>query len=49
MDNLIEEYGFIIISIICAAILFAGFIAGLEQDGFLGKAVVDFVNSLIGG
>ena len=49
MGDLIEEYGFIIVSTICALLLFAGFTAGLEHDGFLGKAVIDFVKSLIGG
>lgn len=49
MDHFIEEYGFIIVSVICAVLLFTAFTAGLSQDGFLGKSVVDFINSIIGG
>ena len=49
MDSFLEEYGFIIVSTICASIVVAGFVAGLDQDGFLGKSIINFVNSIIGG
>lgn len=49
MDSFIEEYGFIIISVLCAMIIIAGVLTGLEVDGFLGKAIIDFANSIIGG
>ena len=49
MDSFIEEYGFIIISALCAMIIIAGVLAGMETDGFLGKTIIDFANSIIGG
>ena len=49
MDNLLEEYGFIIVTILCATILVVGITAGLSHEGFLGGTIISYVNSLLGG
>ena len=49
MDNLIEEYGFIIVTAICVFFLLLSFNAGTTQDGYLGKAIIEYANSIIGG
>lgn len=49
MDNLIEEYGFIIVTAICAMFLLSSFEFGITSEGYLGRAIIEFANSIIGG
>lgn len=49
MDNFFDEYGFMIISAVCGTLLFLAFNAGLGHDGFIGKTVIEFAKSIIGG
>lgn len=49
MDNLIEEYGFVIITVLCTAFLLSAFETGMMSDGYLGKAIIELANSIIGG
>ena len=49
MDRMIEEYGFILVAAICAFVLSAAFMVGLEHDGFIGQTIIEQVKSIIGG
>lgn len=49
MDSLLEEYGFVIITAVCAIIMVVAFNVGLTQTGFIGKSILDFAKTIIGG
>ena len=49
MSDFFEEYGFVIITVVCMTFMLTAFRAGIGTDGFLGASIIDFVHSIIGG
>ena len=49
MDHLIEEYGYIIITAICASVMLIGFNEGLTEAGFISETITTFIKTIIGG
>lgn len=49
MDSLFEEYGFVMITAVCAVIMSVVFNNAIAPDGFIGEMIINFAKSIIGG
>ena len=49
MAEFIEEYGFIALTAICVAIAVATITAAFEPSGVIGDAVIQYIESIVGG
>ena len=49
MADFFEEYGFIALTAICAVIAVAAISAAFEPSGAIGEAVVQYIESIVGG